>query len=155
MMMIIIFIACSLTNVILNTLKTLIMINANRNASIIINAICYGFYTLVVKQLAEVDYATAVIVTTLANVVGVWISYKILDMFKKDKVWRITTTFKNKEDFTKCKELLEKYQIGFVENANANCIDIYSYSRKDSAIIKEVLQQYKHKYFVQEMGRKL
>ena len=64
--MVIIFIVCSLVNVILSTLKTLIMVNAGRGSAIIINAVCYGFYTLVVKQLSSVDYITAVIVTILA-----------------------------------------------------------------------------------------
>ena len=76
--MVIIFVVCSLINVILSTLKTLIMVNAGRGSAIIINAVCYGFYTLVVKQLSAVNYATAVVVTILANIVGVWISYKIM-----------------------------------------------------------------------------
>ena len=80
---VIVFCICSLVNVILSTLKTLIMVNAGRNSSIAINAICYGFYTLVVKQLGAVDYVTAVLVTIGANIVGVWISYKIMDLFKK------------------------------------------------------------------------
>ena len=93
---IVVFCICSLVNVILSTLKTLIMVNAGRGSAIIINAVCYGFYTLVVKQLTSVDYMTAVTVTILANIVGVWISYKIMDLFKKDKLWRITVTLKNK-----------------------------------------------------------
>ena len=96
---IIIFCVCSLINVILSTLKTLIMVNAGEKMSILINAICYGFYTLVVKQLTSVDYITAVVVTILANIVGVWISYRIMDLFKKDKIWRITATLKTKKEF--------------------------------------------------------
>ena len=68
-MVIVVFIICSLVNVILSTLKTLIMVNAGRNSAIIINAVCYGFYTLVVKQLTSVDYVTAVLVTIGANIV--------------------------------------------------------------------------------------
>lgn len=150
-----IFAICSLINVILSTLKTLIMVNAGRNSSIAINAICYGFYTLVVKQLSSVDYITAVVVTILANIVGVWLSYLIMDMFKKDKLWRITVTFKKAEDLTNCENQLMKYNIGYTTNENANCIDIYSYDQKESTIIKKILEQYKHKYFIQEMNNKL
>ncbi len=152
---IIVFCICSLINVILSTLKTLIMVNAGRNSSIAINAICYGFYTLVVKQLGAVDYVTAVVVTILANVVGVWISYKIMDLFKKDKLWRITVTLKNKKALDECKVNLEKYNIGFTPIEKTNSIDIYSYNQKESAIIKNILGNYDYKYFIQEMAKSL
>lgn len=152
---IIVFCICSLVNVILSTLKTLIMVNAGRGSAIIINAICYGFYTLVVKQLGAVDYVTAVVVTILANVVGVWISYKIMDLFKKDKLWRITVTLKNKNALDECKANLEKYNIGFTPIEKTNSIDIYSYNQKESAIIKNILGNYDYKYFIQEMAKSL
>ena len=155
MKVIIIFAICSLINVILSTLKTLIMVNAGRYSAIIINAVCYGFYTFVVKQLAEVDYATAVIVTILANIVGVWVSYKIMELFKKDKLWRITATLKNKKEYEECIENLTKYNIGFVSIDKTHSLDIYSYNQAESTIIKNILSNYKHKYFIQEMAKNL
>ena len=152
---VIVFCICSLVNVILSTLKTLIMVNAGRNSSIAINAICYGFYTLVVKQLTSVDYVTAVVVTILANVVGVWISYKIMDLFKKDKLWRITVTLKNDKEFNACQDKLLRYDIGFVKIEGTNSLDIYSYNQKESAIIKNILGNYDYKYFIQEMAKSL
>ena len=152
---ILVFVVCSLVNVILSTLKTLIMVNAGRGSAIIINAVCYGFYTLVVKQLTSVDYVTAVTVTILANIVGVWISYKIMDLFKKDKLWRITVTLKNKKALDECRENLEKYNIGFTPIEKTNSIDIYSYNQKESAIIQNILANYDYKYFIQEMAKSL
>lgn len=152
---VVIFCICSLVNVILSTLKTLIMVNAGRGSAIIINAVCYGFYTLVVKQLTSVDYITAVTVTILANVVGVWISYKIMDLFKKDKLWRITVTLKTVDEFAECVQQLAKYNIGYTPIENTNSIDIYSYNQKESAIIKNILGNYNYKYFIQEMAKSL
>ena len=152
---IIVFCICSLVNVILSTLKTLIMVNAGRGSAIIINAVCYGFYTLVVKQLGAVDYLTAVVVTILANVVGVWISYKIMDLFKKDKLWRITVTLKTVDEFAECVQQLAKYNIGYTPIENTNSIDVYSYNQKESAIIKNILGNYDYKYFIQEMAKNL
>lgn len=152
---VVIFCICSLVNVILSTLKTLIMVNAGRNSSIAINAICYGFYTLVVKQLTSVDYVTAVVVTILANIVGVWISYKIMDLFKKDKLWRITVTLKTVDEFAECVQQLAKYNIGYTPIENTNSIDVYSYNQKESAIIKNILGNYDYKYFIQEMAKNL
>ena len=152
---VLVFCVCSLVNVILSTLKTLIMVNAGRGSAIVINAVCYGFYTLVVKQLTSVDYVTAVTVTILANIVGVWVSYKIMDLFTKDKVWRITATLKDKKEFDECIELLKKYNIGFSYIELTKAIDIYSYNQKESTIIKNILANYKHKYFIQEMAKSL
>jgi hypothetical protein len=131
------------------------MVNAGRGSAIIINAVCYGFYTFVVKQLAEVDYWTAVLVTIGANIVGVWISYKIMDLFKKDKLWRITVTLKSKEALDECKNHLDKYNIGFTPIKDSLSIDIYSYSQKESAIVKNILANYDYKYFIQEMAKSL
>ena len=131
------------------------MVNAGRNSAIVINAVCYGFYTLVVKQLTSVDYVTAVLVTIGANIVGVWVSYKIMDLFTKDKLWRITATLKSKKEFDECVAQLEKYNIGFTPIEKTNSIDIYSYNQKESSIVKSILQNYKHKYFIQEMAKTL
>ena len=152
---VIVFCICSLINVILSTLKTLIMVNAGRGSAIVINAVCYGFYTLVVKQLSAVDYITAVVVTILANIVGVWVSYKIMDLFKKDKLWRITVTLKTLEEHSSCVEELTKYNIGFTRVNDSLSIDIYSYNQTESAVIKNILSNYKHKYFIQEMAKSL
>ena len=152
---VIIFVVCSLINVILSTLKTLIMVNAGRNSAIFINAVCYGFYTLVVKQLTSVDYATAVVVTVITNIVGVWASYKIMDLFKKDKLWRITVTLKNKQEFERCCNQLKKYNVGFTPIEKTNSLDVYSYNQKESLIIKNILNNYKHKYFIQEMAKSI
>ena len=131
------------------------MVNAGRNSAIFINAVCYGFYTLVVKQLTSVDYATAVVVTVITNIVGVWASYKIMDLFKKDKLWRITVTLKNKQEFERCCNQLKKYNVGFTPIEQTNSLDVYSYNQKESLIIKNILNNYKHKYFIQEMAKSL
>lgn len=153
--MVIVFVVCSLINVILSTLKSLVMINASRNLAVCANAVCYGFYTLVVKQLASVDYTTAVVVTIFTNIVGVYLSYKIMDLFKKDRLWRITATLKTDKEYKACIEKLKKYNIGFTPIENTKSVDIYSYTQKESSIIKNILSNYNHKYFIQEMAKSL
>ena len=151
----IVFCICSLINVVLSTTKSLVMINCSRNSAIMMNAISYGFYTLVVKQLASVDYLTAVVVTILSNIVGVWLSYKVMDITKKDKVWRITTHLKSDKEFIDCVAELGKFGISCTPVENSNNVDIYSYSQKESNIVKSILNNYDHKYFIQEMSKKL
>ena len=145
---IIVFCICSLVNVILSTLKTLIMVNAGRGSAIIINAVCYGFYTLVVKQLTSVDYITAVAVTILANVVGVWISYKIMDLFKKDKLWLIKITIPSK-NFESVKTKLKEYSISnsYYNIDKYYVFDCYCETQNDSQKVLELCKQNKGKNF--------
>ena len=151
----IVFCICSLINVVLSTTKSLVMINCSRNSAIMMNAISYGFYTLVVKQLASVDYLTAVIVTILSNIIGVWLSYKVMDITKKDKVWRITVHIKNTTECADVIKQLGQYNISCTAIPNSNNVDIYSYNQNESNIVKSILSNYKHKYFIQEMSKSL
>ena len=151
----IIFAICSLVNVILNTLKSLVMIGGSKKMAIIVNAITYGFYTLVVKQLGSVDYVTAVVVTIITNIIGVWLSYGIIDMFKKDKIWRITVTLKDSKNVAECITNLNTYNIGYNHIMGTNSIDIYSDNQKESRIVKSILDNYEYKYFIQEMEKSL
>lgn len=145
---IIIFIVCSLINVILSTLKTLIMVNAGRGSAIIINAICYGFYTLVVKQLTSVDYVTAVLVTIGANIVGVWISYKIMDLFKKDKLWLIKITIPIKYFDYVFKDLSNNSISNTYYDVGKYCvIDCYCETQEDSQKVIDICRKYKGKKF--------
>ena len=145
---IIVLCICSLVNVILSTLKTLIMVNAGRNSAIIINAVCYGFYTLVVKELTSVDYISAVTVTILANVVGVWLSYKIMDLFKKDKLWLIKITIPSK-NFESVKTKLKEYSISnsYYNIDKYYVFDCYCETQNDSQKVLELCKQNKGKNF--------
>jgi hypothetical protein len=94
------------------------------------------------------------VLTILANIVGVWISYRIMNLFTKDKVWRITATLKNKAQFDECVAQLEKFNIGCTPIDRTSSVDIYSYNQKESRIIKNILDNYEYKYFIQEMTKK-
>lgn len=155
MKMLIVFSILSLINVIMSTIKSVLTIKANKTVATLANAIYYSFYTLVVKQLASVDYITAFVVTLISNLVGVYLGFVIMDLFKKDKIWRITITPKN--EMAKCKIIneLKKYNIGYVEYDNILTFDVYSNTQKESAIIKTIISEFKCKYFIQEMEKNL
>ena len=69
----IIFFLCSLINVMLSTLKTILTVKASKGIATLINAITYGFYAIVVKQLASLDLITTVSVTIITNIIGVYV----------------------------------------------------------------------------------
>ena len=155
MKMLVVFSILSVINVVMSTIKSVLTIKSSKTVATLANAIYYSFYTLVVKQLASVDYVTAFVVTLISNLIGVYLGFVIMDLFKKDKVWRITITPKN--DMSKCSMIaeLKKYNIGYVDYDNILTFDVYSNTQKDSHIVKTIISDYKCKYFIQEMEKKL
>ena len=52
---ILLFIILQVVNVILSTIKSIVMIRGNKWAIIIANTIYFGIYTAVIKQVASID----------------------------------------------------------------------------------------------------
>ena len=152
----IIFFICSLINVMLSTLKTILTVKAPKGVATIINAITYGFYAIVVKQLASLDLITTVTVTIITNIIGVYVSMWLLEKTKKDCLWKISVTTKDNT----LVEKLEKFSISYVMNPvqykkqTYYNIDVFSENQKDSSIIENILKEYKVKYNITEINKK-
>ena len=152
----IIFFICSLINVMLSTLKTILTVKASKGVATIINAITYGFYAIVVKQLASLDLLTTVTVTIVTNIIGVYVSMWLLEKTKKDCLWKISVTTKDNT----LVEKLEKFSISYVMNPvqykkqTYYNIDVFSENQKDSSIIENILKEYKVKYNITEINKK-
>lgn len=152
----IVFFICSLINVMLSTLKTILTVKASKGVATIINAITYGFYAIVVKQLASLDLITTVTVTILTNIIGVYVSMWLLEKTKKDCLWKISVTTKDNT----LVEKLEKFSISYVMNPvqykkqTYYNIDVFSENQKDSSIIENILKEYKVKYNITEINKK-
>ena len=154
-MMIIMFAVCSLVNVILSTIKSVLTVKGSKGIATVINAITYGFYTLVVKQMANVGYFEAVLITVVTNIIGVYFSLWLLEKMKKDKLWRITVNAKNEKQLDRIAKELGKYNIGYTLISGCFNIDIYSYTQKDSSIVKKIIEENNVKYFIQTMEKSL
>lgn len=152
----IVFFICSLINVMLSTLKTILTVKASKGVATIINAITYGFYAIVVKQLASLDLITTVTVTIVTNIIGVYVSMWLLEKTKKDCLWKISVTTKDDT----LVEKLEKFSISYVMNPvqykkqTYYNIDVFSENQKDSSIIENILKEYKVKYNITEINKK-
>lgn len=152
----IIFFICSLINVMLSTLKTILTVKASKGVATIINAITYGFYAIVVKQLASLDLITTVTVIIITNIIGVYVSMWLLERTKKDCLWKISVTTKDNT----LVEKLEKFSISYVMNPvqykkqTYYNIDVFSENQKDSSIIENILKEYKVKYNITEINKK-
>lgn len=157
MTQIIIFTVCSLVNVILSTMKTILTVRSTKVVASIINAVTYGFYAIVVKQLASLDLTVTVIVTIATNLIGVYLSMWIMDKMKKDCLWKISVTTRDKSLTKKIENFDIEYTMSPIQYKNETyySLEIFSKNQKDSTIIKNILNEYKVKYNVTEITKTL
>ena len=157
MVAIIIFTVCSLVNVILSTMKTILTVRSTKVVASIINAVTYGFYAIVVKQLASLDLTVTVIVTIATNLIGVYLSMWLMDKMKKDCLWKISVTTRDKNLAKKIENFDIEYTMSPIQYKNETyySIEIFSKNQKDSTIIKNILNEYKVKYNVTEITKTL
>ena len=88
---ILIFAVATIVNVILSTIRSLCTIKGGKWLSAITNAICYGFYPLIVMLTAKgtVGIIVNMIITAVVNFVCVWIIKLVEEKARKDKMWKV------------------------------------------------------------------
>lgn len=116
---------------------------------------------MVVKQMSTVSLEIVVIVTVVANLIGVYFSMWMLDKFKKDVFWKITVIPENKS-LPKIKKELVANGLGFNEYevntkyGNQKSLDVFSENQAASKKIKEILNRNgKVKFHISEVGTQL
>lgn len=156
MFSIFIYFICSVINVILNTLKSLILARYNNKMlNCGINAITWGFYTIILKQIADTNLITAVVVTILTNIIGVYVSLDILTKIETaTKLYKISITLKDAQ----IENILNKYQLEYAINKvkykskTFYNIEIYAKGKTEKNIIKEIITDYEiHNYNICEL----
>lgn len=145
-----IFFICSFINVMLSTLKSILTIKSTKLVASGMNAISYGFYTIVVQQLVGLPTWIAFVVTIITNMIGVYLSMLLLEKVRKDLLWKITVTT-DIENLEPISEELDEAGIGYVyytaknKKAKKGVLEVYSESSKQSSVLKKILKKYKHK----------
>lgn len=164
---IVVFFVCSLINVALNTLKTIIMHKEEKISSTIINALTYGFYAIIVVMTASaLPLGYTIAITVLANAIGVYGSMWVLERFKKDKLWEIVANLKlDMRELELFESYLGSFDIpyniiklyGIEQDNEKHCFTahIYSSNQLQSQRIKALLDDFGAKYIVHEERVKL
>ena len=88
---ILIFTLATVVNVSLSTIRAICTIKRGKTVSALTNAICYGFYPLVIMLTAQgtVDIIANMAITAVANFVCVYLIKLAEEKARKDKLWRI------------------------------------------------------------------
>ena len=90
-MNIIIFAIATVINVTLSTIRSLCTIKCGKWLSALTNALCYGFYPLIVMLTAKdsVTIWTNMAITAVANFICVWLIKFVEEKARKDKLWKV------------------------------------------------------------------
>ena len=92
--MLIIFALCTLLNVVLATIKSVMTIKGTKISAAFWNAMSFGLYSYIVILTATADLTTLekVIVTVICNLIGVYGVKWVEEKMRKDKMWKIEMT---------------------------------------------------------------
>ena len=143
------FFLISLINVLLSSIKSICTVRYGRGICVIMNVVSYSFYVIVVEQIANLPLTITVISTALANALGVWLSYVILDFIQKDRLWKIevivpktlTSLFHNG---------LSSIPHDYIEMGPKVLFNFYCETKEDTKRVITLCKQYKCIFFAFE-----
>jgi hypothetical protein len=153
MKLLLIFIALNIINVILQTVKSIMTIRCGKTIAAIANAVAYALYTVVLVYMScDLSTLAKALVVGGCNLIGVYIVKSIEEKTNKEKIWKIEFTI----PLNKADEIINDIQF---ENFSYNeyeidekysGVNIYAYTKEDSAKAKKIVDKYNIKYFVTE-----
>lgn len=146
------FIVLSIINVVFSTIKSIITIKGGAVSASVISALYYGYYNIVlIYTVADFPLWQKVVVTFGCNLVGVFIVKFAEEKSRKDKLWKVEATvnpcFQEKiEEYCK----MHSIPFNYVNIEKYILFNFYCATQAESAKVKQVLNEYKAKYFVTE-----
>ena len=147
------FVLLNIVNVIIQTIKSLCTVKAGKVTAALVNAVAYGFYTIVViYMVCDLDLWVKVAVVGGANLVGVFIVKWVEEVSRKDRLWKVEMTVPT-AIAGKMIDDLESFNIphNYIPNVGKYTIfNCYCATQKESAFVKEVAYRNKAKFFVTE-----
>lgn len=149
MNLLILFIILNVVNVILQTIKSIATVKCGRWMAAIINAIAYGLYTIVIVYTnCDLNLWAKVAVVAGANMVGVYVVKLIEEKMRKDKLWRIEATFDTANASVIDETKIPHSRIDL--DTDYSIFTFYCATQKESAIVKNMVEKFRGKYFASE-----
>lgn len=145
---ILIFTIATIINVTLSTIRSLCTIKGGKWLSAITNAVCYGFYPLIVMLTAKdtVSIVVNMAITAVANFVCVWLIKFVEEKAKKDKMWKVEMAIPKEEKDLVC-GLLHRKGIphNYVEVGSWIMFNCYCDHQEDTQICVDTAKRLKGK----------
>ena len=153
MNVLILFSLLTVVNVIFSTIKSIVTIKSGKTVASLISAGYYGYYNVVlIYTVADFPLWQKVIVTFLANLIGVWLVKWGEEKVKKDKLWKVEATVLKAVDWKELVKKLKDYHVpcNYVDIDKYVLINCYCANQNQSKTVKDLLNTYHAKYFVSE-----
>ena len=151
--LLVVFIVLNAINVIIQTIKSLCTINCGKTIAALVNALAYGFYTVVViYMVCDLPLMWKVLIVGACNFVGVFLVKWVEEKARKDKLWKIEATIPTKYTETVDYNLDNHFvPHSYVKLSDKHTV-FYCYcaTQNDSKIVKKILDNYEARYFVSE-----
>lgn len=149
--LLIVFIILNIFNVIIQTVKSIVIVKCGKTAAALTNAIAFGLYTVVtVYLMCDLALWLKALIVALCNLVGVYVVKWIEEKARKDRLWKVEATVPAK--YTEAVHLdLRTVPHSYIENiGNYTIFNFYCATQEDSKRVKDIINQYEAKYFVSE-----
>ena len=151
--LLVLFIVLNAINVVIQTIKSLCTINCGKTIAALVNALAYGFYTVVViYMVCDLPLLWKVLIIGACNFVGVFLVKWVEEKARKDKLWKIEATIPTKYIETVDHNLDNHFvPHSYVKLSDKHTV-FYCYcaTQNDSRIVKKILDNYEARYFVSE-----
>lgn len=151
------FVILNFVNVLVNTSRSLLTIKGGKWIASIMNAVCYGYYTIIIVITAtyEMPLLVKCIAVAFVNFIGVFTVKYCEEKMQKDKMWIYNATAKvNTNKLINVIELLKEINVKLVYTTVVEnelyTMQIFSNTPKESEMIKAILENYGIKYYAIE-----
>ena len=138
---ILIFAIATVVNVTLSTIRSIATIKGGKWVSAFSNAVCYGFYPLIVMLTAKgtVDIIINMVITALANFVCVWAIKYIEEKSRKAKMWKVEMAIpRESADLVKQMLVAKNIPYNYVEVGSWIMFNCYCNEQKDTSLCVSV-----------------
>ena len=143
---ILLFTIATVINVTLCTIRAICTIKGDKWVSAITNAICYGFYPLIVMLTAKdtVDIITNMIITAIVNFICVWVIKLVEEKSRKDKLWKVEVAVP-KEYYKAVDFDLRTIPHNYTKVGEYTMFNFYCSTQSETRQVVEISKQYKGK----------
>lgn len=148
-----VFILLNITNVIIQTVKSIATIKCGAWSAAAINALAYGLYTVVVVYMSAEGLGLfwKAVIIGLANLFGVYVVKTIEQKKRKDKLWLVKSTI-GREKAETVRASLKTLDIPFqwYDLEKYFVFDCYCASQEQTARVTELFKTFDGKMFAIE-----
>ena len=142
---ILIFTIATIINVTLSTIRSICTIKCGKWLSAISNAICYGFYPLIVMLTAQgtVGIIINMGITAIANFICVWLIKFVEEKSRKDKLWKIEMAIPlMKADLAETSLIYSPISYNFNKLGKWVVFNCYCETQADTKICVDIAKQF-------------